>query len=124
MRALGSLLALISFVLVGSILACAGRVGPIVVLPGQPTIQAAQQDAAGNWYLAGSVPPATPKGTFDTSDVFVAKVSSSGTILFFTTFGSSGIDGVIAIALAPNGSVLVIGQAGLADFPVTSDAAQ
>jgi len=124
MRVVCSVLVLLSFVLGVSVAARAGRVGPIVVLPGQPTIQAATRDAAGNWYLAGSVPPVRPNGAADTSDVFVAKISSGGTIVYSTTFGSSAADGVIAIALTSAGSLLVLGHAGTADFPVTPDAAQ
>jgi uncharacterized protein (TIGR03437 family) len=77
-----------------------------------------QQDTAGNVYLAGYTgPPAS-------SDAFVAKLSSAGTVLFWTTFGGSKADYVRALAIAPDGSVSVVGSTASLDFPLTPDAAQ
>jgi hypothetical protein len=87
-----------------------GSLSGIVTLPNQPTVTAMQQDAAGNIYIAGSV----------SAGAFVAKLSGGGaTVQFWKTFAKSGVG---ALALAPDGSILIAGSTS--SFPVTPDAAE
>ena len=58
------------------------------------------------------------------TDAFVAKVNSSGTLLFSTYMGGSGVDVGNAIALDPSGAIYVVGYTYSDDFPVTTDAVQ
>ena len=90
----------------------ASRVGPFVALPNQPTVNAFQRDATGNLYLAGS----------STSGAFVAKLSSTGSVLFWTTLGGSSE--TLAMAVSSDGSITAIGGTSSAVFPVTANAAQ
>ena len=58
------------------------------------------------------------------TDVFVAKVNASGTLLFSTYMGGSGVDVGNAIGLDPSGAIYVVGYTYSDDFPVTTDAVQ
>ena len=87
------------------------------------TVSALQQDTAGNVYLAGYT-GSTQGSPPDFWDAFVAKLSSAGTVLFWTTFGGSKADYVRAMAIAPDGSISVVGSTASLDFPLTPDAAQ
>ena len=98
----------------------AGRVTATFPLPNPVSIRAFQQDTAGNVYFIGNAGSA-PSGS---SDVVVAKLSSTGTVLFWTTFGGSGDDYGVAMAIAADGSINVTGTTTSLDFPVTPDAAQ
>ncbi|HYM05145.1 MAG TPA: hypothetical protein VEU11_01165 [Terriglobales bacterium] len=110
--------------LAGAALAWAGRVDSVVPLPNQPSVAACQRDAAGNLYIAGSVPAAHPRSAFDI-DAFVAKLSSDGSkVLFWTVLSGSQQDAVTALALAPDGSILAVGTTSSSDFPVTRNAAE
>src|SRR5260370_19093747 len=107
-------------------LANAGNVTATFPLPKPGSVSAIQQAAAGNIYLAGNT-GTTLNFTSDppvSSDAFVAKLSSAGTVLFWTTFGGSKADGVRAMAIAADGSISVAGSTRSLDFPVTPDAAQ
>jgi len=107
-------------------LAHAGNVTATFPLPKPGSVGAIQQDAAGNIYLAGNT-GTTPDLTSDSSassDAFVARLSSTGTVLFWTTFGGNKADGVRAMAIAPDGSISVVGSTRSIDFPLTPDAAQ
>jgi uncharacterized protein (TIGR03437 family) len=115
--------AIVAFLLLGASLASAGRVTATYPLPKPATVSALQQDTAGNVYLAGYTGP-TQGSSPDFWDAFVAKLSSAGTVLFWTTFGGSKADYVRAMAIAPDGSVSVAGSTDSLDFPLTSDAAQ
>jgi hypothetical protein len=89
-----------------------GSLTSILALPNQPAVRTMQQDAAGNHYIAGSVD----------SGGFVAKLASDGgTVQFWTQFSSSGVG---ALALAPDGSILIAGSTTWANFSVTPDAAE
>jgi uncharacterized protein (TIGR03437 family) len=110
--------AIVTFLLLGASLASAGRVTATFPLPKPVSVGAFQQDAAGNVYLAGYTGPP------DSSDAFVAKLSSSGTVLFWTTFGGSKADYVRAMAIAPDGAISLVGSTASLDFPLTPDAAQ
>ncbi len=82
-----------------------GTVQQLPALPHSAVAQALQTDAAGNIYVAGSFPPATPHPTADTSDAFVAKLSPDGsTVLYFTVLGGSGADADTALALGSDNS--------------------
>src|ERR1035437_7080638 len=115
--------AIVAFLLLGASLAFAGRVTAIFPLATPVTVSALQQDAAGNVYLAGYTGP-TQGSPPASADAFVAKLSSAGTVLFWTTFGGSKADYVRAMAIAPDGSISVVGSTASLDFPLTPDAAQ
>jgi hypothetical protein len=58
-------------------------------------------------------------------DGFVARFSADGASLDFATFlGGSWNDSLRALALAPDGEIVVAGGTPSVDFPVTADAAQ
>ena len=59
------------------------------------------------------------------TDAFVTKLAGDGgTLLFSTYLGGAADDSAAAIALAPDGSILVAGSTSSQDFPVTDGAAQ
>ncbi|MBD3190841.1 MAG: hypothetical protein GF308_09370, partial [Candidatus Heimdallarchaeota archaeon] len=81
----------------------------------------------GSWYVAGAtlssdfptLNAAQENYAGGTTDVFVAKFSSSGSLLWSTYFGGSGEDQVDEIAVDPNdGSCYVTGWTNSADFPI------
>ena len=114
---------IVVLLLLGASLASAGRVTAIFPLAAPVTVSALQQDTAGDVYLAGRT-GSTQGSAPDSSDAFVAKLSSTGTVLFWTTFGGSKADYVSAMAIAPDGSISVVGSTASLDFPLTPDAAQ
>jgi uncharacterized protein (TIGR03437 family) len=114
---------IVTLLLLGASLASAGRVTAIFPLAAPVTVSALQQDTAGNVYLAGRT-GSTQGSAPDSSDAFVAKLSSTGAVLFWTTFGGSKADYVSAMAIAPDGSISVAGSTASLDFPLTPDAAQ
>jgi hypothetical protein len=84
-------------------------------------------DAAGSAYVAGVTPsPNFPlvnpeQSTLNGSlDAFVTKVSSTGTLVYSTYLGGSGIDNANAIAVDTNGYAYVGGYTYSSDFPVVS----
>ncbi len=102
-----------------------GTVQQLPRLPHGATAQALQVDAAGNIYVAGSLPPGSPKSSADSSDAFVAKLSPDGSqVLYFTVLGGSGADSATALAVGSDDSVYVTGTTSSSDFPVTSGALQ
>ncbi len=107
-------------------LAYAGNVTATFPLPKPGTVSVSQQDAAGNVYLAGNTGTTSDVASDSSvsSDAFVTKLSSTGTVIFRTTFGGSKADGVRAMAIAPDGSISVVGSTASLDFPLTPDAAQ
>jgi len=54
------------------------------------------------------------------TDVFVAKVNSSGALLYSTYMGGSGVDVGNAIAVDASGAAYVVGYTFSTDFPVTA----
>ena len=114
---------IVTLLLLGASLASAGRVTAIFPLAAPVTVSALQQDTAGDVYLAGRT-GSTQGSAPDSSDAFVAKLSSTGAVLFWTTFGGSKADYVSAMAIAPDGSISVAGSTASLDFPLTPDAAQ
>jgi hypothetical protein len=82
--------------------------------------QALQMDAAGNIYVAGSLPPKSPKSSADTSDAFVSKLSQDGSkVLYFTVLAGWGVDAATALAVGSDDSVHVMGMANSSDFQLT-----
>jgi hypothetical protein len=100
--------------------------------PGEDDIGGAVVDARGHLYVSGFAAngfPTTP-GAYDTTfngagDAFVAELSADGSRLLYSTFvGGSGHEGAGALALDHDGSVLITGSTGSADFPTTPGAVQ
>jgi hypothetical protein len=92
-------------------------------------------DAEGNIYLSGYTDsldfPTTDDAIQQTfkggyGDAFVAKLSPDGSALLFATYlGSSGPDHAFpGLRLHSDGSIIVTGVAGAADFPTTAGAYQ
>ena len=88
-------------------------------------------DAQGNAYLAGETSstnfagPAAPASAYNGGlcDVFVAKVSASGTNLVYATYlGGNDEDAAFGIALDPAGNVYLAGLTSSTNFPVTANA--
>jgi len=114
---------LVLLLLATSVSTLASIVQLLSSLPNAAVSNAIQLDAAGNIYVTGSVAPQNPKSSQDTSDAFVAKVSSDGSkVLYFTVLAGSFADVAAAIALGPDGSAYVTGTSGSSDFPVTAGA--
>jgi uncharacterized protein (TIGR03437 family) len=102
-----------------------GTVQQLPALPSGATAQALQVDAAGNIYVAGSLPPKNPKSAADKTDAFAAKLSADGSkVLYFTVLGGSGTDAAVALAAGFDDSVYVTGTTSSSDFPVTKEALQ
>jgi len=85
-------------------------------------------DASGNEFVAGATDsdtiPGDSNGTDNASfDVFVTKITSSGTLVFSTLFGGSVDDFAGGIAVDSLG-IYVAGTTDSPDFPVTTGAAQ
>jgi PKD repeat protein len=91
-------------------------------------------DADGNAYITGDTDSSdfpvagapyqgTPPGNFD---VFVAKLSPTGSALVYSTYlgGSLDSDGANAIAVAPGGEVVVAGHTVSDDFPIAGSPVQ
>ncbi|MCA0427302.1 MAG: T9SS type A sorting domain-containing protein [Bacteroidetes bacterium] len=71
-------------------------------------------DASGNAYIVGSFRNVATFGSFSRSsngsdDAFIAKVSSSGSILWVQSFGGSNQDVAFAVAVDPSGNPVVTG---------------
>lgn len=92
-------------------------------------------DAEGSVYLSGYTDSAdfpTTAGAIQRTfqggygDAFVAKLSADGSALLFSTYlGSSGPDHAFpGLKIHSDGSIIVTGVAGAADFPTTPDAYQ
>ena len=79
-------------------------------------------DASGNFYFAGSFTSGINfgNGTLNSagkSDIFVAKFDSNAALVWAKAFGGTGDDAAHALALAPNGDVVVVGSfSGTVDF--------
>jgi Beta-propeller repeat len=106
--------------------------------PGQDEIDSAAVDARGHLFVSGFAAngfPTTP-GAYDTTfngatdccggllgDAFVAELSADGSRLRYSTFiGGSGAEAAPALALDRDGSVVIAGKTGSADFPTTAGA--
>jgi hypothetical protein len=82
-------------------------------------------DASGNAYVAGQTGssdfPTTP-GAYQTTyggaeDAFVVKIAPSGSVVYSTYVGGSGVDAANAIAVDPSGNAYVTGNNYLGGFP-------
>jgi hypothetical protein len=108
--------------------------------PGQDQIQSATVDARGHLYISGFAAsgfPTTP-GAYDTTfngaadccdgslgDAFVAEISADGSRLLYSTFiGGSSAEAAGGLALNHDGSVVITGSTGSADFPTTAGAVE
>ncbi len=84
-------------------------------------ITASTVDAAGNIYVAGTVPGAArdygPYSGYPQYDVFVVKTDPSGQPVYRYTMGGSSYDAPTALAVGTDGSVLVAGVTMSNDFP-------
>lgn len=81
---------------------------------GADSVQGLARDAAGNSYLAGFFTGTLNLGTTNLTsaggdDLFVAKVSPAGTVLWAAHCGGPGEDRATGVALDPNGDVVVVG---------------
>ncbi len=82
-------------------------------------------DGSGNAYFGGQAEShdvlvknaLQPNYGGGTSDCYLAKMSATGTLLFSTYFGGSGTDVCYAVALAPDGGVVVAGSSSSTDLP-------
>jgi Abnormal spindle-like microcephaly-assoc'd, ASPM-SPD-2-Hydin/Beta-propeller repeat len=89
-------------------------------------------DAAGNAYVTGNTtstdfPTKNPyqAANAGSSDVFVAKLNSTGTSLIYSTYiGGSSQDYAFWISVSAGGNVHVTGSTSSADFPVTAGVVQ
>lgn len=86
-------------------------------------------DGGGNAYVVGETSatdfPTTAKAfqrrNAGKSDAFISKLSAGGSALVYSTYlGSSGEDGVEAIAVDPGGNAYVVGVTASGDFPTVN----
>ncbi len=107
--------------------ASAGTINGIVPLPNQTQPNVMIRDSAGNLYLgfgANTVPGLGYNPSVSSAGASVAKLSSDGgKAIFQTVLSTNSADAVTALALAPDGSILVAGITK-GNFPVTKDAAE
>jgi hypothetical protein len=106
--------------------------------PGQDEIDAAAVDRHGHVFVSGFAADGFPTTAhaFDRSfngsphccdgllgDAFVAELSADGSRLLYATFlGGSGPEQTLALGLDHDGSVVITGVTGSADFPTTARA--
>jgi Beta-propeller repeat len=89
-------------------------------------------DASGNVYVTGftlSTDFPTTTGAYQTSfrgseSAFVAKLNSSGALVYSTYLGGSGRDFATAIAIDSSGNAYVTGYTSSTDFPIVGGAYQ
>lgn len=84
-------------------------------------------DSQGNAFVAGDTDslnfpgaPATPG--LSSTNAFLAKLDPTGSLLFSTVFGGSGVDLASGIAVDAAGSVYVAGRTSSTDFPTSTPA--
>ena len=105
--------------------AFAGRVTATFPVGHAGYVRVLKQDPQGNVYLAGdSGSDSDPAPMIDSVDAVIAKISSSGKLLFWTSFGGSKADYVTDFHVAADGSIAAIGSTASKDFPLTPDATQ
>jgi PKD repeat protein/methionine-rich copper-binding protein CopC len=88
-------------------------------------------DSNGNIYITGYTQSSNfptinaYQPTFNgTSDVFLSKFSSNGTLIYSTYLGGNKADQGTGIAVDNNGNIYITGQTQSPNFPTTSDAYQ
>jgi hypothetical protein len=97
----------------------------IPTYPGTPGCPAIAVDAVGNAYVAGSTtstdfpnPNGIPPTLVGVANVFVAKFTSSGTALQYSTYiGGNDIDYTAGIAVDASSNVIVAGTTDSTNFP-------
>src|ERR1700682_4329679 len=75
-----------------------------------PGIRRLARDAAGNLYAASTL----------AGDVLVSKLDTDGHVVWRKSFGGTGLDVPVALALGPDGSVFVAGPTNSVDFPLVN----
>jgi len=89
-------------------------------------------DSSGNAYIVGTTSSTdfpTTAGAYSThsagaQQAFVAKLNTNGALQYSTYLGGSGSDAGMAVAVDSTGAAYVSGQAGSANFPVTTGVLQ
>jgi hypothetical protein len=106
-----------------------GGAGGIAAYP--EAAQGIALDSQGSAYVAGVTSSANFPllGAVQTSlrgstDAFVAKLTASGTLVYSTYLGGSGVDVGNAIAVDASGSAYIVGYSYSTDLPVTATALQ
>lgn len=105
-------------------------------------VHALALDSTGNAYVSGITSSAnfpvtagvvqstyrgagTPAGLFFRGDAFVAKLNPAGSGLVFATYlGGTSDEVATAIAIEPNGNIVVVGFTLSSNFPLSADALQ
>jgi hypothetical protein len=93
----------------------------------QDSVRAAVEDLSGGYYITGDTqsndfPLANTSSFGGLVDVFVARINSTGALVYATFVGGADIDQGRSIALDADGNVLVAGVSSSANFPVTPGA--
>jgi len=96
---------------------------------GEDTATAIATDAVGNTYVTGWTEsldfpeaPGSRLGTPSDVDVFVAKLSAAGQLLYLTYLGGSGEDEGYGIAVDSTGSAVIVGWTYSTNFPMVNAA--
>ena len=91
---------------------------------GVDAIDGVAVDAAGNFYLTGYTASTGLLGgkpsLLDPGDVFVAKFSPTGSLIYSTAIGGSGFEQGTSIAVDASGNAYVTGFTSSIDFPTAS----
>ncbi len=91
---------------------------------GVPSLNALAVDAAGNFYVAGTIVTSKPPSTTPITMVTVTKFGTAGNMAYTYSFGGSQNSTPRAIAVDAQGDAYVAGDTLAPDFPVTPNAAQ
>jgi uncharacterized protein (TIGR03437 family) len=123
LRAIGRIVHAVLLFMLSLVPAFAGKVNLFSRQPEGSIVRAIRTDNSGNIYISGSVSPSNTNAG-DSSDAFVAKLSSDGSQVYKTVIAGSATDFATTIALGVDGSVYVAGRTSSRDFPITSSALQ
>ena len=96
----------------------AAQVPAIYPLPGARPAAIAT-DSQGNIYVAGQTTATESPVTIGTAP-FLSKISPAGDVVWSTHFGGSESDSATAVAVDPNGNILVTGTTTSPDLPVVN----
>lgn len=87
-------------------------------------------DASGFTYVTGRVSSDFREGNLPypqplgDGDAYLAKLSSSGALVYFTYLGGSGDDEGMSVSVSPSGLVCVAGRTTSSDFPISQGSPQ
>jgi hypothetical protein len=141
-----SILRFICMVLVTNLIMYTAGISPAAAITGpsltystylggtvEDRVNAIALDSSGNVYLTGLTVSGTVANTFPGTsnsslqnfnkggtDIFVAKISAAGTLMWTTLLGGSGTDIATAIAVDGSGIVYITGSTTSTDFPTAS----